>query len=85
VAHQLSLTFAAPAPDLIIEDLDAVLARQLAVTQLAVVAVRQTGCVLSLISTGYELEAMAHSRTLLEAQYRARARPATTSRERLPA
>jgi len=54
------------------DSLDSATARRLAVVQLASVAVRQTGAILALVSTGYETEAMAHARTLLEAQLRGR-------------
>lgn len=69
-AQQLSLEVPSQGGEF--AELDATSARQLATIQLAMVAVRQTGSVLTLIGTGYELEAMAHARTLLEAQYRAR-------------
>ena len=69
--HQLSSSIPVPEASEI-SDLDAVSARQLASINLAMVAVRQTGCVLSLIGTGYEPEALSHARSILEAQYRAR-------------
>src|SRR5687767_1450381 len=71
VLHELSNAFVAPAVTLT-DELEANDANQLACLDLSAVVVRTTGSIIVLVGCGYEREAMAPGRTLVEAVIRGR-------------
>jgi hypothetical protein len=72
VTHELSHRFDVPESAEYWKDVDAALARQMAIVQLGAIGVRTVSSIMSLIASGYEREALTFARILLETEIRGR-------------